>query len=126
MDNEPWKEIYIMRKNEKCCVSWWKARRKNASSLFKSCREELAGVWHDVARHLINYKRIIDGKEYTGHWIEGYIPMLNEPEKKMPIEVCDQCKTFFPVSATGYGYRYCPQCGAKMLEQDEEERELNI
>ena len=45
-----------------------------------------------------------------GRWIDAIIP---NGDKNLPIIVCDQCNTFFPL-AFGDSHRYCPNCGAKM------------
>jgi PHP family Zn ribbon phosphoesterase len=52
----------------------------------------------------------------TGHWIDIMVG-------DMPAQVCDQCKTFYPLSYTGGGHNYCPSCGSRMVEQQEGEEE---
>ena len=53
----------------------------------------------------------------TGKWIDAVIPNDNGG---LPVQVCDQCNTFFPLAYTGGGHRFCPNCGADMRgEQDE-------
>ena len=42
-----------------------------------------------------------------GEWIDI---MVGE----MPAQACNQCNTFYPLSYTGGGHRYCPNCGARM------------
>lgn len=46
-------------------------------------------------------------KTNTGHWIDIMVG-------DMPAQACDRCNTFYPLSYTGGGHRYCPNCGAKM------------
>lgn len=46
-----------------------------------------------------------------GEWIDAVIPNDNGG---LPVQVCDQCNTFFPLAYTGGGHLYCPNCGAKM------------
>jgi hypothetical protein len=43
----------------------------------------------------------------NGKWFDAMIGEL-------PVQVCDQCSTFFPLAYTGGGHHYCPNCGAKM------------
>jgi hypothetical protein len=52
----------------------------------------------------------------TGHWIDIMVG-------DMPAQVCDQCKTFYPLSYTGGGHNYCPSCGSRMVEPQESEDE---
>lgn len=42
-----------------------------------------------------------------GRWVDAMVGEL-------PVQVCDQCNTFFPLAYTGGGHHYCPNCGAKM------------
>lgn len=51
-----------------------------------------------------------------GHWVDAEIQTFNISE---PIEVCSECDTFFLLKHTGGGYKYCPECGAKMDEEEE-------
>ena len=53
----------------------------------------------------------------TGRWIDAVLPNDNGG---LPVQVCDQCNTFFPLAYTGGGHRFCPSCGAKMDERKEE------
>ena len=50
-----------------------------------------------------------------GRWIDAVIPNDNGG---LPVQVCDQCNTFFPLAYTGGGHRFCPNCGADMRETD--------
>lgn len=49
-----------------------------------------------------------------GEWIDAEIPL--ESGDTMPIQVCNLCKTFYPLVYTGGGHRFCPNCGARMLK----------
>ena len=53
-----------------------------------------------------------------GEWIDAEIPL--ESGGSMPIQVCNLCKTFYPLAYTGGGHRFCPNCGAKMKGADDE------
>ena len=50
----------------------------------------------------------------TGHWIDIMVG-------DMPAQACDRCNTFYPLAYTGGGHKYCPNCGAKMVEPQESE-----
>jgi len=52
-----------------------------------------------------------------GEWIDAEIPL--ECGGSMPIQVCNLCKTFYPLAYTGGGHRFCPNCGAKMKGADD-------
>ena len=51
-----------------------------------------------------------------GEWVDAEIPL--ESGDTMPIQVCNLCKTFYPLAYTGGGHRFCPNCGARMLVKD--------
>lgn len=53
-----------------------------------------------------------------GEWVDAEIPL--ESGGSMPIQVCNLCKTFYPLAYTGGGHRFCPNCGAKMKGADDE------
>ena len=52
-----------------------------------------------------------------GKWIDAVIPNDNGG---LPVQVCDQCNTFFPLAYTGGGHRFCPNCGADMRGGEDE------
>jgi hypothetical protein len=52
----------------------------------------------------------------TGHWIDIMVG-------DMLAQACDQCNTFYPLSYTGGGHKYCPNCGAKMEGEEKMKRE---
>ena len=53
-----------------------------------------------------------------GEWIDAEIPL--ESGGTLPIQVCNLCKTFYPLAYTGGGHRFCPNCGARMKGADDE------
>ena len=53
-----------------------------------------------------------------GEWIDAEIPL--ESGGSMSIQVCNLCKTFYPLAYTGGGHRFCPHCGARMKGADDE------
>ena len=52
-----------------------------------------------------------------GEWVDAEIPL--ESGDTMPIQVCNLCKTFYPLAYTGGGHRFCPNCGCQMKGVDD-------
>lgn len=75
----------------------------------------------DRARYDEAVKMAIDAlnkpEPKTGHWIDAVIPNDNGG---LPVQVCDQCNTFFPLAYTGGGHHFCPNCGADMRGEENE------
>lgn len=46
-----------------------------------------------------------------GEWIDAEI---RYEDGALPIQVCSECKTFYPLEYTGGGHRFCPNCGARI------------
>ena len=68
------------------------------------------------ARQLILDAPTIEERK-SGRWIDAVLPNDNGG---LPVQVCDQCNTFFPLAYTGGGHNFCPNCGADMRgEQDD-------
>lgn len=59
----------------------------------------------------VNEDGIIEQKR--GEWIDAVIP---SDYGGLPVQMCDQCNTFFPLAYTGGGHHFCPNCGARMEE----------
>ena len=55
-----------------------------------------------------------------GEWVDAEIPL--ESGDTLPIQVCNLCKTFYPLVYTGGGHRFCPNCGARMKGADDGRR----
>ena len=53
-------------------------------------------------------------EQQEGQWIDAVIPNDNGG---LPVQVCDQCNTFFPLAYTGGGHSFCPHCGARMVQK---------
>ena len=67
---------------------------------------------------LRSFNAIPSADRPQGEWIDAEIPL--ECGGSMPIQVCNLCKTFYPLAYTGGGHRFCPNCGAKMKGADDE------
>ena len=52
-----------------------------------------------------------------GKWIDAEI---RHEDGVLPIQVCSECKTFYPLEYTGGGHRFCPSCGARMKGADDD------
>lgn len=68
----------------------------------------------DVLRMLAD---AIERERPQGEWIDAEIPL--ESGGSMPIQVCNLCKTFYPLAYTGGGHRFCPNCGCRMKGADD-------
>ena len=73
-------------------------------------------VSKDVIEREIN--AIPSADRPQGEWVDAEIPL--ESGDTMPIQVCNLCKTFYPLAYTGGGHRFCPNCGARMKGADDE------
>lgn len=62
-------------------------------------------------RFMVDMQSTIEERK-KGKWIDAVM------FGKLPVQVCDQCKTFYPLEYTGGGHNYCPNCGAKMESED--------
>lgn len=58
----------------------------------------------------------VNAEQKKGKWIDAVLPNDNGG---LPVQVCDQCNTFFPLAYTGGGHHYCPNCGARMQEEED-------
>ena len=77
-----------------------------------------SGCWvrYRAIEQTVKEQPTIEPERKTGKWIDAVIPNDNGG---LPVQVCDQCNTFFPLAYTGGGHRFCPNCGADMRgEQD--------
>mgnify|MGYP007130662933 CR=1 FL=1 len=83
------------------------------SDVYKAVDDWLAGRVPNL-----NIKDIPSADRPQGEWIDAEIPL--ECGGTMPIQVCNLCKTFYPLAYTGGGHRFCPNCGAKMKGADDE------
>ena len=77
------------------------------------------GIGFEVRSHcLVELELVPSADRPQGEWIDAEIPL--ESGGSMPIQVCNLCKTFYPLAYTGGGHRFCPNCGADMREREGE------
>ena len=86
--------------------------------MFKSLREEWAIKTEGFRKAEEVIMSIPSADRPQGEWIDAEIPL--ESGGSMPIQVCNLCKTFYPLAYTGGGHRFCPNCGARMKGADDE------
>lgn len=65
----------------------------------------------EICFHTKHGKEVYFVKRKKGKWIDATI---KHDSGELPIQVCDQCNTFFPLAYTGGGHRFCQNCGADM------------
>lgn len=73
--------------------------------------EPYAKMMYHAAISDVKHAPTIEPERKTGKWIDAVLPNDNGG---LPVQVCDQCNTFFPLAYTGGGHHYCPNCGARM------------
>jgi hypothetical protein len=78
----------------------------------------MGGIKIDKALAMGEIRSIPSADRPQGEWIDAEIPL--ESGGSMPIQVCNLCKTFYPLAYTGGGHRFCPNCGARMKGADDE------
>ena len=83
----------IMREN----LEWCKSQSGRYDDIY----------WDDVIERLDVQPTVDAVPVKHGKWFDAMVGEL-------PVQVCDQCSTFFPLAYTGGGHHYCPNCGAKM------------
>ncbi len=66
---------------------------------------------------LRSFNAIPSADRPQGEWEDAEIPL--ESGDTMPIQVCNLCKTFYPLAYTGGGHRFCPNCGCQMRKENE-------
>ena len=90
------------------------------TSVLSELHEQFSNLEKEIRRTSAEMSAII--REYVdrpkGEWIDAEIPL--ESGDTMPIQVCNLCKTFYPLAYTGGGHRFCPNCGADMREREGE------
>ena len=85
--------------------------RQAAIDAVESMLRRKFGIGGDLAEITLAELPSAQPERKTGRWIDAVLPNDNGG---LPVQVCDQCNTFFPLAYTGGGHRFCPNCGAKM------------
>lgn len=72
---------------------------------------------YDKAYIISTLEEVPKADRPQGEWIDAEI---RHEDGVLPIQVCSECKTFYPLEYTGGGHRFCPNCGARMKGADYE------
>lgn len=83
------------------------AIKEYASMIWEKYREPFP---ESTIMEIIQALPPVTAQPKIGHWIDIVVG-------DMLAQACDQCNTFYPLSYTGGGHKYCPNCGAKMGKQ---------
>ena len=103
-DNEVICKLKTAIENEEIC--------KNCPTAERISGENLLGAM------ALGFSYGMEADRPQGEWLDYEIPL--EDGGAMPIQVCNLCKTFYPLAYTGGGHRFCPNCGARMKGADDE------
>ena len=79
---------------------------------------ELVPIRNDAVEIADALRALPSADRPQGEWVDAEIPL--ESGDTMPIQVCNLCKTFYPLAYTGGGHRFCPNCGARMKGAEDE------
>lgn len=95
-------------------------RRSDAIKAVSKVDDYGDGIGFEVRSHcLVELELVPSADRPQGEWVDAEIPL--ESGDTMPIQVCNLCKTFYPLAYTGGGHRFCPNCGARMLKGADDE-----
>ena len=97
------------------CLKLIDVERKQGSDVMNYGQERI-----NQTDTIIAFVENLPSARPKGEWIDAEIPL--ECGGSMPIQVCNLCKTFYPLAYTGGGQRFCTNCGAKM-DGERKERE---
>ena len=95
--------------------------RDRVIAVIDRCRHRLQGQG-STYEIMLDMMKAIPSARPKGEWVDAEIPL--ESGDTMPIQVCNLCKTFYPLAYTGGGHRFCPNCGAKMKGEDDERKDI--
>ena len=94
-------------------------RRSDAIKALKREKSDWNNDYNVPIDHCIErLNKVKSADRPQGEWLDYAIPL--EDGGAMPIQVCNLCKTFYPLAYTGGGHRFCPNCGAKMKGADDD------
>ena len=98
-------------------VDWYHQNSRN-KDMVNGANSDEHQAWYKADDVYKALKEVPSADRPQGEWIDAEIPL--ECGGSMPIQVCNLCKTFYPLAYTGGGYHFCPNCGAKMKGADDE------
>lgn len=95
-----------------------KTKDRNASDPIAINCFECAEEHRQLAEWLKDYKRLLEQEPNTGHWIEkdGF-----DGDVYYDCSECGESFCLIDGTPTDNLYNYCPNCGAKMVEQRKSE-----
>ena len=94
-------------------------RRSDAIKALKREKSDWNNDYNVPIDHCIErLNKVKSADRPQGKWLDYEIPL--EDGGAMPIQVCNLCKTFYPLAYTGGGHRFCPNCGAEMKGANDE------
>lgn len=134
MDNEPWKEIYIMRKNEKCCVSCGKQDERTLKGYVQCecCASRTYEAQNKRRKRLSSEHRCIscgkqDERTLKGHTLCEYCvscaAYTQDKRRKRLIRECRCTSCGKQDEKTLAGYCVCSKCRAKLDKYREKKEE---
>ena len=98
-------------------VDWYHQNSRN-KDMVNGANSDEHQAWYKADDVYKALKEVPSADRPRGEWIDAEIPL--ESGGSMPIQVCNLCKTFYPLAHTGGGHHFCPNCGAKMKGADDE------
>ena len=98
------------------CVTWYHQNRNK--DMVSGANSDEHQAWYKAEDVYKALEAVPSADRPQGEWIDAEIPL--ECGGSMPIQVCNLCKTFYPLAYTGGGHRFCPNCGARMKGADDE------
>ena len=86
---------------------------------FKDHRE----IYTNGSRLIASFrvKQWLDNLEKHGHWIQDRL--CSTSGSTYGVRRCSVCEDYY--QDIGYGWNYCPNCGAKMDESEEEDEQIH-
>ena len=97
-------------------VDWYHQNSRN-KDMVNGANSDEHQAWYKADDVYKALKEVPSSDRPQGEWIDAEIPL--ESGDTMPIQVCNLCKTFYPLAHTGGGYHFCPNCGAQMKGADD-------
>ena len=98
-------------------VDWYHQNRNK--DMVSGANSDEHQAWYKADDVYKALEAVPSADRQQGEWIDAEIPL--ECGGSMPIQVCNLCKTFYPLAYTGGGHRFCPNCGADMRKGADDE-----